>query len=262
MSKNLFLLVFVVSLQMNNVYVMKKYKDLFFDFDDTLYDTHGNAIIALEELFEDYHLSKYFKCSKDFTVPYWQTNVELWDLYAHGKIERDYLMVERFRRPLSCGRFGDGTAFNPTREYCISVSDHFLDLCACKPGVVDGAHELVKHLRDRGYRLHICSNGFHEVQFRKLKSSGLFDAFDTIILSEDAGANKPDRRFFDYAMAKTGADKETTLMIGDNFDTDIIGAKSSGLDVMFFNRKPKTFVAPESVTFEVHSLKEIATILV
>ena len=235
-----------------------KYTDIFIDFDDTLYDTHGNAILALKELFDDFHLDRYFARLEDFTVPYWQTNVELWDLYAHGKIERDYLMVERFRRPLAEGWLPGGKEhFDPSREYCLEVSDHFLDLCACKPGVVEGAHQLVRAMKEAGLRLHICSNGFHEVQYRKLRSCGLLEAFDSIILSEDAGANKPSKQFFDYAFSQTGASPDRTLMIGDNFQTDILGAKAVGLDVMFFNRKPATFTAPEPVNYEVHSLDEV-----
>lgn len=241
-----------------------KYSDLFIDFDDTLYDTHGNAILALQELYADFHLDRYFDKPEDFTVPYWQTNVELWDQYAHGLIERDYLIVERFRRPLSRGFVREGDAlkpFQPTREYCLEVSDHFLDLCACKPGVVDGAHQLVAALKAAGYRLHICSNGFHEVQYRKLTACGLLQAFDTIILSEDAGANKPSRQFFDYAFRQTGASPATTLMIGDNFQTDILGAQAVGLDVMFFNRHPDTFSPTAPVTYEIHSLAEAGAIL-
>lgn len=237
---------------------MQKYIDLFIDFDDTLYDTHGNAILALQELYVDFGLDRYFVRPEDFTVPYWETNEELWSQYSRDEITRDYLIVERFRRPLAAA---NRMPFDPSREYCLEVSDHFLDLCACKPGVVDGAHELVKYLREKGYRMHICSNGFHEVQYRKLRASSLLDYFDTIILSEDAGANKPSATYFDYAFRQTGADPRTTLMIGDNFNTDILGAKAAGLDVMFFNRKPQTFSAPEPVNFEVNSLQQIMEIL-
>lgn len=240
---------------------MKKYKDLFIDFDDTLYDTHGNAKLALAELFEDFHLDRYFKCLEDFTIPYWQTNVELWDQYAKGEIDRPYLIVERFRRPLAAGFEQPGVPFEPTKEYCLEVSDHFLDLCAVKPGVVKGAHEPMKYLKAQGYGLHLCSNGFHEVQYRKLNASKMTDYFDSVILSEDAGANKPLPAYFDYAMEKTGAKVETTLMIGDTFATDILGAKAYGLDVMFFNRNPRTFKPTEPVNYEVRSLKEVMALL-
>ena len=119
----------------------------------------------------------------------------------------------------------------------------------------------MRYLKTKGYGLHLCSNGFHEVQYRKLRASGMEEFFDNIILSEDAGANKPLRAYFDYAMAKTGAKVETTLMIGDTFDTDILGAKAYGLDVMFFNRNPRTFHPTEPVNYEVHSLREIMKIL-
>lgn len=235
--------------------MMKRYSDLFIDFDDTLYDTHGNAVIALKELFEALQLDRYFPEPELFYDEYWKTNIDLWTRYSKEEITRDYLIVERFRRPLS---FGIG--LDPTVEYCLKTSDLFLDFCSSKPGLVEGAQELVDYLKAKGYRMHICSNGFHEVQYKKLRTCGLYDHFDTIILSEDAGANKPSLLFFDYAFLKSGAKKETTLMIGDNFNTDILGAKRAGLDTAYFNRFPE-YPATEPITFEVTALKQLMDIL-
>ena len=234
---------------------MKRYTDLFIDFDDTLYDTHGNAVIALRELFEALKLDQYFAKPETFYDEYWRTNIDLWTRYSRGEITRDYLIVERFRRPLS---FGKG--LEPTEDYCLKASDLFLDFCSSKPGLVEGARELVDDLKGKGYRMHICSNGFHEVQYKKLRACGLYDSFDTIILSENAGANKPSTQFFDYALRVSGANKESTLMIGDNFQTDILGAKQAGFDTAFFNRFPE-YPAPEPVTFEVTKLRELTIIL-
>lgn len=232
-----------------------KYLDLFIDFDDTLYDTHGNAVIALQELFEQQHMERWFPNPEVFYDQYWRANIDLWGRYARGEITRDYLIVERFRYPL---RFGQG--LEPTEDYCRQVGDIFLDFCSGKPGVVEGAHELMEYLRSRGYRMHMCSNGFHEVQYKKLHACGLESFFDTIILSEDAGYNKPSPEFFAYAFQVSGADPANTLMIGDNFQTDILGAKRAGLATAFFNRFP-SYPAPEPVDYEVTSLRQLMTLL-
>ncbi len=234
---------------------MKHYTDLFIDFDDTLYDTHGNSVIALRELFDALHLEQWFTDAQVFYDRYWEANIDLWTRYSRGEITRDYLIVERFRRPLS---YGEG--LEPTAQYCLEASDLFLDLCSSKPGLVEGARELMDYLKTKGYRLHMCSNGFHEVQYRKLRSCGLHNHFDTIVLSEDAGVNKPSPLFFDYAIQKTGAQKETTLMIGDNFQTDILGAKRYGLDTAYFNRFPD-YPAAEPVTYELTLLCQLMEIL-
>ena len=141
---------------------MKRYTDLFVDFDDTIYDTHGNADVALEELFALYGLDEYFDDRDYFHINYWKTNNCLWDMYAHGQLDRDFLIVERFRRPLMLGRNQQGEPFLPSLELCRQMSDSFLSLCSEKSATVPDAHEVMSYLKEKGYRIHMCSNGFHE----------------------------------------------------------------------------------------------------
>lgn len=235
---------------------MRKFRDLFIDFDDTLYDTRGNGEKALSQVYAHFGLHRHFPSEEAFTGPYWRGSLLLWSDYAQGRVTKDFLMAERFRRPLALG-MGE----EPDTDYCLRMNDYFLNLCAEMPGVVPGAHQLMDYLRAQGYGLHLCSNGFREVQHRKLRASGLQDYFDTIILSEDAGANKPSADFFRYALRQSGAQPESTLMIGDNFVTDIQGAKAAGLAVMFFNRSPQDYQAPEAVDYEINALSEIEHIL-
>ena len=238
-----------------------KYRDLFIDFDDTLYDTYGNAVIALEETFEAFHLDQWFPDPKVFYDAYWAANIDLWSRYAKGEIDRPFLIVERFRRPLCMSeelRVKSEESVSAFKDYCLEISDRFLDFCSGKPGVVDGARELMDYLRGRGYKMHMCSNGFHEVQYKKLAACGLRDYFQTVILSEDAGANKPSKDFFDYAFKVSGAERETTIMIGDNLQTDILGARDAGLDTILFNRwNVKPSGIPTHTVTTLHEIKDI-----
>ena len=240
-----------------------QYKDLFIDFDDTLYDTHGNAVIALRETFEAFRLDRYFDDPQVFYDAYWTANIDLWTRYSRGEITRDYLITERFRRPLMVSeRFRLTSHDSRLTSYLLDISDRFLDFCASKPGVVEGAHELMDYLRSRGYRMHMCSNGFHEVQYKKLDACGLRDYFTTIILSEDAGVNKPAPQYFDYALQQADADRRTTLMIGDNLQTDILGALNAGLDAMLFNRwQVDVKEIPQTPNYVVDSLRDIKAYL-
>lgn len=235
---------------------MKHYTDLFIDFDDTLYDTRGSAEKALRELYACYGMQQHFSSPEVFFQSYWETNVQLWGEYAKGNITRDHLIVERFRLPLSKGNYA-----HVSDEMCLAMSDKFLTLCTTNTAIVDGAYELLEYLTQKGYRLHLCSNGFHEVQYKKLDNADMGKYFSTVILSEDAGANKPSVEFFNYALKKSGAERDSTLMIGDNFETDMLGAMNSGIDTLLFNRWDKNYQPPRKVDFLVNSLIEIKKIL-
>jgi len=233
------------------------YKAILLDFDDTLYDTHGNAQIALEIMYNEFGLDKHFPSFEDFSIPYWNTNVELWSLYAQGEITRDYLILERFRRPLTLGK-----GLDVTTELCLSIGERFLDCCTEQTGVIDGAYHLLDYLKGKGYPLYMASNGFTEVQSRKLARVGMTDYFDGIILSEAVGANKPSPLFFEYALKQTGLEAKDVIMIGDNYNTDIVGAMLSGIDQIYFNPEGKPLnPSDKKPTHMVTTLKEIENIL-
>lgn len=228
------------------------YKHVFLDFDDTIYDTRGNASAALRELYEHFDLNRYFDRFEVFSELYWKRNHEVWALYSEGRIGRRELVIERFLYPLRYAGIG-------TEEMALELNDWFLDCTAQKSGLVEGARELLEYLKPN-YHLHVISNGFTEVQFRKMASAGVTDYFDEVILSEAVGVNKPDPAIFSYALQKAGARAEESIMIGDNFDTDITGAIRSRIDQVFFN-PTGDFEVPVTPTFRVSRLKDIELIL-
>ena len=159
------------------------------------------------------------------------------------------------------GRNQQGEPFLPSLELCRQMSDSFLSLCSEKSATVPDAHEVMSYLKEKGYRIHMCSNGFHEVQYKKMKASHLDVYFDTVVLSEDAGANKPSPEFFHYAFKKTAAIPATTVMIGDNYRTDIAGASGVGIDTIFFNRNPDSLTISVPSTIEIRALEDLYNIL-
>lgn len=228
---------------------MKRFDDIrtiFVDLDDTIWDFTANSKVALKAVYERYQLDN--QCSYDvFIKEYLLINEKLWSLYHHGKIEKDFLKRERFRASFErCGIIFE----SPERfDY------DYLETIVTLKKVVAGAPKLLQHLKKRG-SVNVLSNGFANLQFRKLQSAGLDRYIDLMVLSDDIGVTKPDKRLFDYALEKAKANAETTLMIGDNYDADILGAYNAGWKTIFFNRRGES-IGNNVADLVVQSLEEI-----
>jgi putative hydrolase of the HAD superfamily len=98
----------------------------------------------------------------------------------------------------------------------------------------DDAHEVLRYLQ-YNYHLHIITNGFAEVQYRKMHQSNLTPYFKTITNSELAGAKKPNPIIFEHALQVASATKSNSVMIGDSLDADVLGALDFGMQAVFFN---------------------------
>ena len=96
----------------------------------------------------------------------------------------------------------------------------------------EGAIEVLEYLQVK-YELHIITNGFEEVQFKKLKNSNLLPFFSQIITSEKVGVKKPNPKIFQYALNISNAKPNESFMIGDNLEADILGAKNAGMHTIF-----------------------------
>ena len=231
---------------------MMRYKSLFIDLDDTLWDTYHNNRECLEELYNDHHFGRYYASFEAFFAIYWPHNNKLWEQYRMGEIDRQTLIIERFRYMLSPMGINDVATV-------LDINNDFLQRTTRKTGLVPGAVDLLKYLRP-SYKLYILSNGFREVQSKKLSNSGLAPYFDKMILSEDAGIQKPHKEIFDFALRNTNSRRSETLMIGDSWEADITGAYHSRIDQLWLNPEGLPALGFEP-TFTVASLEEIKKIL-
>lgn len=227
---------------------------LWFDLDDTVWDMSGNSVLCLRELYESQRLDRWFESHELWDEVYHNINRELWEQYGRGDITRDYLRSERFARPLRIG----GVPATEAEAMAVTFDKLYLDSLGQKTALIDGARELLDYLSARGYQMGIVSNGFREVQYNKLRSSDIDRYFDPVVLSDDAGINKPDRRFFEYAMERAGSHGMHNIIIGDNLTADIRGALDAGWEAIWFCRNRQNLDADEPKSYEtIFSLKEL-----
>jgi len=231
----------------------RDYKHVFIDLDDTLWDFHANAKESLHEVFDQRKLSQYFEDFEHFFKIYAKRNLELWELYGKGEISKDFLMIERFRHPLvKMGVDND--------ELAEQIGTQFLDILPTKTILLPFAQELLDYLYPK-YPLTIISNGFVEVQYRKLRSANIEHYFTHIVLSEAAKALKPDKRIFEYALKLNAATAPETIMIGDSYAADIVGAQNADIDQVFLDPKYITLDKNKPATYTIKDLQEIFKIL-
>ena len=231
---------------------MNKYRHLFFDLDHTLWDYDRNVQESLNELFDIYLLKDLgVPTFKDFYGAFNAVNFDLWSLYNVGKIDKENLRKERFKRIFE--HLGaDGLAVP------LEMEEDFMQRTSSKPHLFPHSKETLTYLQSK-YELHIITNGFDESQAMKMASSGLTSFFQLIVTSETTGHRKPDKRIFEYAMGKLGTVPSFCLMIGDNPESDILGAQSAGIDQVLFN--PLNIPCPLSPTYSISSLQELREFL-
>jgi putative hydrolase of the HAD superfamily len=138
------------------------------------------------------------------------------------------------------------------------IADDYVTLSPMKDNLFPEARGALNYLKDL-YPLHIITNGFEEVQQKKLDTSDLRKYFTTITTSEEAGVKKPEPWIFELALRKAGARPEKSLMVGDDLVVDMLGAREMGMDTMFFN--PQALEHQDPVTYEIKCWTDVRNYL-
>ncbi len=230
----------------------KKYTCVFFDLDHTLWDFDANNRLTFDEILHSYQLYNGKIGSLDaFLQVYDPHNKMLWDLYKKGIIEKSFLSYRRFE--LTLQHFGIDNI-----ELAKSMAQDYISISPTKTILRDNAIHVLDYLKPK-YLLGLITNGFNEIQFVKIERSGLKEFFPFIVTSEEAGSKKPDPGIFQYMIHKAGVGSNECIYIGDEPETDIVGATDAGIDsvlVTFGKNFPVT-----TATFTIQSLLELKKIL-
>jgi putative hydrolase of the HAD superfamily len=206
-----------------------KIQHIFFDLDNTLWDHRRNAYLTIKSLFEKEEINlKYNIDFEEFHSVYHGINEKLWEDIRDGIIDKEYLRKHRFYDTFK--HFGvDDEALSMYFE------EHFLDKILNHNKLVEGAQYILDYLKAKNYTLHIISNGFKEVTERKCILSGIDHYFQTITSADSVGVRKPRPEIFEYSLGLSDATKENSILIGDDWVADVVGAQNFGMDVIFFD---------------------------
>ncbi|MFI0425902.1 MAG: YjjG family noncanonical pyrimidine nucleotidase [Flavobacterium sp.] len=226
----------------------KHKKHLFFDLDHTLWDFDKNSAFAFDTIFKE----QGFEISlPDFLNIYIPRNQHYWKLYQVNKISHEDLRYYRLKDVF------DALQYEVSDKIIHQLSEDYIKYLPEYNHLFDGAIEILDYLKPN-YKLHIITNGFASVQTKKLKNSNIDHYFETITNSEMAGVKKPHRNIFDFALSLANASKNDSLMIGDSYEADIVGAQDAGIEAVFFNEHNSDI---ENPVLQIKHLLELKNIL-
>ena len=219
-------------------------KDIFFDLDHTLWDFDKNSMLAFKRVFKKFKITIEFDA---FLKIYEPINLEYWKKYREDKVSK-----ENLRR----GRLIDSFNFFDliyTTEKIDEIADAYIQELPFDNHLFEGAVEILDYLILK-YKLHIITNGFEEVQHKKLKNSGIDHYFSTVTTSEEVGLKKPNPKVFLTALNKANSFPTQSVMIGDSLEADILGANNIGMQTIFYNYRN------ESISKKIKSIDSLLEI--
>ena len=206
-------------MKLNNI------EHIFFDLDHTLWDFDRNSALTFERIFRKNGIELDLDAFLEIYVP---RNLYYWKLYRENRIDKQNL---RFRRLDDVFK---SLNFEIKAAMIHKLSEDYIAFLTTFNHLFDGAIEILDYLRPN-YKLHIITNGFKEVQHGKLNKANIMHYFQTVTNSEMVGAKKPHPKIFSHALQMAKADPSQSLMIGDNYEADIMGAMDLGFDTILFN---------------------------
>jgi len=199
--------------------------DVFFDLDHTLWDFEKNSALTFAKILVDNKV----KVDLDgFMEVYAPINMQMWALYRKNGISKSELRYQRLKQTF------DALRVNVSDEVIDVLAHDYIAQLSSFTHLLPNTFETLEYLFPK-YRLHIITNGFQEVQEKKLKGSGIHHYFQKIVDSEMAGVKKPDPYIFELALEMAKVKPQNAIMVGDNLEADILGAKAMGMQVLHYN---------------------------
>ena len=218
--------------------------DIFFDLDHTLWDFQKNSALTFDFLLKKYKINIDLNKFLNIYIP---INFSYWKLYRDEKITKEFLRYNRLKSSF------EKLNISLSDDVINKIADDYVISLPVNNFLIKDTILVLDYLRNK-YRLHIITNGFTEVQNKKIVNSKIKKYFHSIIDSETVGVKKPNIKIFDYALKISGARSKNSLMIGDNLEADILGALNAGFHAIHFNNNNE---APHEHCLILNELKSL-----
>ncbi|MBU2939359.1 YjjG family noncanonical pyrimidine nucleotidase [Lacinutrix sp. C3R15] len=203
----------------------KNITDIFFDLDHTLWDFDKNSALTFQKIFE---INNVAINTEEFLHHYEPINLNYWKLFREEKIDKVNLRYKRLSDTF------EAINFTAKQELIHQLSEDYIKHLSSFNHLFDGTVDILEYLKPN-YNLHIITNGFQEVQHKKLEKANINNYFKTVTNSEMVGVKKPNPKIFNHALGLANTTKAQSIMIGDNYEADILGALDFGIDAICFN---------------------------
>ncbi len=228
--------------------MFKNIKHLFFDLDHTLWDFDLNSKLAYKQIFEEHNVDLSLDKFIDIYEP---LNLEFWRKFRENEITKEELRYQRLKTAF------DACNYDVNDDQINLFADLYIEYLPNNNHLFPGCIELLDSLKDN-FEMHLITNGFNGVQQNKIEKAGLSDYFKVVLTAEAAGVKKPAPQIFHKAIELAGATMENSIMIGDSYAADIVGARKIGLKTIWFHTTDQEIPQDEVV---VHELLEIQSLL-
>jgi len=225
------------------------YPYLLFDADDTLFDFPQAAAHAFSTMCQTHDIPN----TPETRQLYHEINLVLWSSFDRGEVSKEFVTLERFVRFLK--------ALALDRDPAQCNIDYLAALGSCV-FPLPHAEDVCRTLSEQGYHLYIITNAVASVQRSRLSHCSFGDLFEGAFISEEAGASKPSKLYYDYVRSQIPEiTAENTLIIGDSLATDILGANNAGLPCCWYNPKEKQKPDNLQINYEIQDLRQLLEIV-
>lgn len=227
---------------------------VFFDLDRTLWDFEANTKKALVELYAQFNLARLTSSPVEDFVQYYRTyNNTYWRLYLQKKITREEVRLKRFELTLKRMKVKEVNLAD-------DINKAYIENAPYQKQLFPGTIETLKWLRLNGFQLGVITNGFKEAQEIKLKNSDIAQFFKHVVTSDCMGESKPHPKIFSYTLQLFDAKPNQVLMVGDDINTDILGAEQVGIQSVLFDPENKFRVRNDIL--KINRLNELKNLVI